>query len=299
MSMPQTGIFALGDAAHIFLELASLPGVEPRDLVRTAAQIHEPRTTVGGVNLVAGFRPDLWRKAAPDWAPENVEPFETLRGPDGFTMPGTQSDLWLWFAGAAYDIVWDSANDALEALRGIASLERELDGWAYRHSRDLTGFEDGTENPNLMDAPAVALIGDGPGKGSSILLFQQWRHERMWAALSDEEQEAIMGRTKADSIELGEDTMPADSHVARAKDEVDGEERQIFRRNLPYGNVQDHGTIFIGFSAEQSRLARMLSRMAGIEDGIRDALTRYTTPLTGSYYVIPAVDALRAVAEEE
>lgn len=296
MNTPQTGIFALGDAAHIFLELSMCTGTAPKDLARTVSKIHEPRTTVGGVNLVAGFRPELLAQIAAQATPPDAAGFnEPMRGPDGFTMPATQSDLWLWFAGASYDIVWDSATYALDILDGVARLDREIDGWAYRHSRDLTGFEDGTENPTLLEAPEVAVLPDGArGAGASIVLFQQWRHEPQWRSLTTPQQEAAMGRTKAESIELDAAAMPSDSHVFRAKDVVNGEERKIFRRNLPYGNVRDYGTIFVGFSAQQSRLARMLARMAGIEDGIRDALTRYTTPLTGAYYVVPAVETLRS-----
>ena len=66
----------------------------------------------------------------------------------------------------------------------------------------------------------------------------------------------------------------------------------IFRRNMPYGTVTNHGTIFVGFSAEQGRLSRMLESMAGTVDGVRDALTRYTTPLTGAYYFIPSIEAI-------
>jgi putative iron-dependent peroxidase len=33
--------------------------------------------------------------------------------------------------------------------------------------------------------------------------------------------------------------------------------------------------------------------MAGLVDGKRDALTRYTQPLTGSYYFVPSVEGLR------
>jgi len=54
--------------------------------------------------------------------------------------------------------------------------------------------------------------------------------------------------------------------------------------------------VFIGFSCEQHRLARMLDRMAGAEDGVRDALTRYTTVVSGAYYVVPSVEALRKFA---
>jgi len=45
--------------------------------------------------------------------------------------------------------------------------------------------------------------------------------------------------------------------------------------------------LFVGFSADQRRLAAMLESMAGITDGVRDALTIYTQPLTGAYYFVP------------
>ncbi len=297
---PQTAIFALGDASYIYLEFAMLPGIEPRKLVEAAANIHEPRTTVGGVNFAVGIRPSLWRPLSPDATPSDARDFDRpYVGPDGFTMPATQCDLWLYLSGASYDIVWQSARGAIEALRAIAALARDIDGWSYKHSRDLTGFEDGTENPSLMQAPEVALVPAGePGEGASILLFQKWRHESTWEALSTKQQELAMGRTKAESIEFPEDQMPDDSHVSRAKDVVDGEERKIFRRNTPYGNVREFGTVFVGFSAQQSRLDRMLVRMAGIEGGIRDALTRYTTPISGAYYVVPSITALMRFSKE-
>lgn len=300
MNPPQSGIFALGDSSQIFLELALNDGKSAAELAAAVASIHEPRTTVGGVNFVVGFRPELFREIAPDDTPEDAKSFTApIAGVDGFVMPATQADLWLWFAGASYDIVWDSALDAVKALREVAKVVREVDGWPYHHSRDLTGFEDGTENPNLLEAPDIALVAEGrKGEGASILLFQQWVHYASWFALSTAEQEKAMGRTKDRSIEFAEDKMPADAHVARAKDIVDGEERDIFRRNVPYGNVMEHGTIFVGFSAQQSRLQRMLERMAGSEDGIRDALTRFTKPLTGAYYVVPSVTALKAFSPE-
>ncbi len=297
---PQTAIFALGDSAYIYLEFLIVPGVDPRTLVETAANIHEPRTTVGGVNFAVGFRPSLWRALAPDATPADAQDFsKAYVGPDGFRMPATQCDLWLYFSGASYDIVWESAREAIAALQGVATLASDIDGWQYRHSRDLTGFEDGTENPSLMEAPDIALVPAGqPGEGASVLLFQKWKHFDTWFELSTQEQERAMGRTKADSIEFPEDKMPEDAHVARAKDIVNGEERDIFRRNTPYGNVRDYGTVFVGFSAEQSRLDRMLRRMAGIEDGIRDAITRYTTAVTGAYYVVPSINALARFATE-
>lgn len=298
MNFPQTGIFALGDAAHLFLEFSKCQEVTARSLIEAAASFHEPRTTVGGMNLVVGFRPELWREVAPEDTPGDARGFDApIVGPDGFTMPATQSDLWLWLAAASYDIVWDEGRRVIAGLAPIATLERQLSGWAYKHSRDLTGFEDGTENPSLMEAPDIAIVpADRTGSGGSILLFQKWSHQESWFALTDSQQERAMGRTKRKSFEL--EDAPEDSHVSRAKDVVDGVELDIFRRNVPYGDVVDYGTTFVGFSCEQSRLQRMLERMAGTEDGVRDAITRHTTPLTGAYYVIPSITALARFAKK-
>jgi putative iron-dependent peroxidase len=101
----------------------------------------------------------------------------------------------------------------------------------------------------------------------------------------------VIGRTKLDSVEL--DDRPEDSHVASTDQETFG---KIFRRNMPYGTVTDHGTMFVGFSATQRPLAAMLERMAGLAGEPRDALTRYTRPLTGAYYFVPSTESMRRVA---
>jgi putative iron-dependent peroxidase len=62
---------------------------------------------------------------------------------------------------------------------------------------------------------------------------------------------------------------------------------------MPYGTVTNHGTMFVGFSAEQRRLSTMLENMAEVTTGVRDALTRYTRPLTGAYYFVPSTESLR------
>ncbi|HLN47815.1 MAG TPA: Dyp-type peroxidase [Magnetospirillaceae bacterium] len=299
MSIPQMGIFSLGDPSHSFIEFALRGGVSAGDAVKAVSGLHDPRKTIEGVNLVAGFRPELWRAAASTDAPADAASFErALIGPDGYTIPATQEDVFIWIAGAAYDNVFDVACSIIEKIGPVATPVRELTGWTYQHNRDLTGFQDGTENPTLEDAPGIALIDDGqPGAGGSILLFQQWKHEaEAWRALAIGAQELVVGRTKPESVELDETHMPADSHVTRTTLDEDGEELKIFRRNTPYGDVADHGTVFVGFSKQQHRLQRMLERMAGIPDGVRDALTRYSTPLTGAYYFVPALSSLARFA---
>lgn len=290
MATPQSGIFALGTSSHAYLEFDLTPGSGGAELVRAIAGLREPRTTMGGVNLVAGFRPDLWRAVAPGDCPAGLTGFDAdLVGADGYTMPATQHDAVLWLSGSAYDVVFDTARGAMAVLAGLATVAAETSSWPYRHDRDLTGFIDGSENPSLIDAPDIALVADGPGAGGTVLLLQKWVHDAgAWEALPVARQERVIGRTKADSVELAD--KPADSHVAATDQDRFG---HIFRRNMPYGTVTDHGTVFVGFSAAQEPLATMLRSMAGLDGGVRDALTYYTRPVSGGYYFVPSLAALR------
>ena len=302
MHVAQSGIFALGTSSHSYLEFDLHQQSDPLQLVQIIANLEEPRMTTGGVNLVVGFRPSLWAQVAPNEMPAETKDFDQeIQGVDGYTMPATQHDLWVWVAGHAYHTVFDVSRAAIDALAPVAQLASEVAGWTYKESRDLTGFIDGTENPPLSEAPEVALIPDGtPGAGGSVVLIQKWVHDApVFEALSVEMQEKVIGRTKKASIELDEEVRGAQSHVSRTVIEVDGVERHIFRRNTPFGTATEHGTMFIGFSCEQYRLARMLARMAGAEDGIRDALTRYTTAISGAYYFVPSIEALRRFASTD
>jgi porphyrinogen peroxidase len=292
-SSPQPGIFALGTASHAYLEFDIQGGASARDLVGAIAGLREPRTTMGGVNLVAGFRPELWREVAPGQIPDEVQGFNhVVAGAEGFTMPATQHDAVLWISGSEYDVVFDVSRQAIGALAKIADVAEETSSWPYHHDRDLTGFIDGTENPTLVDAPDVALIPEpGPGAGGTILLLQKWGHDAVaWELLPATGQEKVIGRTKPDSVEL--ENRPADSHAARTDQDEFG---KIFRRNMPFGTVTLHGTMFVGFSSDQGRLVAMLENMAGSRDGVRDALTYYSQPLSGSYYFVPSIKALSAV----
>ena len=295
MASPQTGIFALGTSSHAYLEFDLAPGAGANAAVGLVSSLREPRTTIGGVNVVAGFRPELWAEVAPDAAPTGVtgfnEPIVGPAGTPGSVLPATQHDAVIWLTGASYDVVFDLSKGIADALGEVAMLAHEIVGWPYHHDRDLTGFIDGTENPTLVEATAVALIPDGrPGEGGSVLLLQQWEHDvPAWESLPVAAQEDIIGRRKADSAEL--DPAPPTSHVARTDQDRFG---QIFRRNIAYGTLSSHGTIFVGFSADQRILATMLDSMVGRADGPPDHLTSVTRALTGAYYVVPSAERLAA-----
>lgn len=297
MKTGQSGIFSLGTSSHVYLEWDLSDAQRDRDLVAAIASLREPRTTIGGVNLVSGFRPELWNKIAHGAMPPGLHGFNrNLTGIEGFVMPATQHDAIIWLSGSAYDVLFDVAHQIISDFHGLAMVAEETVSWPYRHDRDLTGFIDGTENPSLIDAPEIVLVPDGhPGEGGTVLLLQKWIHDTaQWESLSVHAQEQAMGRTKQDNIELTD--KPADSHVARTDQDQFG---HVFRRNMPFGTTTRHGTMFVGFCAGQRPLTAMLESMAGLTNGVRDALTRYTHPLTGAYYFVPSTEGLRGFGAVE
>jgi porphyrinogen peroxidase len=296
VDLPQPGIFAVGTSSHAYIELDLVVDGDPVAAVRVLADLAERETTMGATNLVVGVRPEVWARVLPGTLPAGLTGFDAVVvGSDGFTMPATQHDLALWFAAGSYDVVFDATLEAVRDLAPHAALVSEVRGWAYHRDRDLTGFEDGTENPSLASAPGYTLVPEGsPGAGGSVLLLQQWLHDAAaWWALGDEAQGLVIGRTKADSIEL--DPKPETSHAARTDQDDFG---HMLRRNTAYGTVSDHGTMFVGFASSKKPLHAMLESMAGV-GGPRDALTRFAVPLTGSYYWVPPTSDLVAFASTD
>lgn len=291
MDLPQAGIFALGTSVHAYLEFRVRDDAADAlaDVVATAGRCVLDGTTPGGVNAVVGFRPELWAEVRPDAAPVGLVGFETpIAGQDGFVMPATQYDVAVWLAGPGQDVVFDVAIGVSAALAPYADLVEETFGWTYHHHLDLTGFVDGTENPTPAEAPGRVLVPPGqPGAGGSVLLLQKWEHDgRAWSELAQEEQEAIIGRTKVTDDELV--PAPETSHVARTDQADFG---HIYRRNTAFGTVLAHGTMFVGFAATRRPLEEMLRSMAGVGSP-RDALTRFSSPVTGGYYFVPAATDL-------
>lgn len=113
----------------------------------------------------------------------------------------------------------------------------------------------------------MVLIPNGsPGTGGSVALVQKWVHDATaFNSLSIEQQEKVIGCTKDTSQELDEEVRGLQFPVSGTVIEVDGGEQHIFRRNTPFGTAIEYRMMFIGFSSDQQRLARM----TGAENGIR------------------------------
>ncbi len=298
--MPQFGIFAQGTSAHEFIEFdiradVGLPGV-----LRALGALRAPAVSAGGVNLVVGFGPDLWRAVAPAQAPAGLGPFQPLGSMGGHHAPATQHDLWLWINGSTRDVVFEHARAAALAIADVAEIASDHDAFVHRDSRDLTGFIDGTANPTLLEAPAAALVADGaPGAGGSHVLFMRWVHDlTRFQAMPVGEQERVFGRTKPESIEFEGDALPPTAHIARVQiEDVEGTELPIYRRSVPYGTIAEHGLCFLAFASDRSRFDRMLARMFGpADDGLHDRLTDFSRPVSGAFYFAPSLTWLAQLA---
>ena len=296
MTTPQAGIFAAGTRTHHHLEFDTDDAATAEALAAAIDTIIE----IGGSNIVVGFGADLWRQLSTN-VPADLADFTEVVGLDGHTAPSTQHDLWIWIHGTGLDDVLDVATACTSTLDGLASLVVETRCFVYHDSRDLTGFIDGTENPPPTEAVEVACIPAGKaGAGGSHVIAQRWVHDlAAFDQLDIAEQEGVIGRRKLDSAEIPEDVRPADAHISRAELlDSDGNERPIYRRSVPFGDVTERGLYFLGFSAERDRFDGMLAQMFGTSaDGIRDHLMDFSTPVTGSYYFAPSLEDLAAFGD--
>lgn len=293
----QPGLFAVGTRDHYHLEFDLRTDVDRAALATALAGVHEARG-LGSVNLVVGFGAGAWARFG-DEQPDGLRPFDPIEGADGHGVPATQHDVWVFAHGTGRDTVLHAARAIVAAMAPVATVAVDRPSFMYLDSRDLTGFIDGTANPGLDEAPEVALIPEGsPCAGGTFVIAMTWVHDlASFDALPVAEQERVFGRSKPDSVEMDDATKPANAHIARVEiDDDDGEELEIFRRSTPWGTASEHGLYFVAFSADLRRYDLMLTRMFGLgDDGVRDRLTDFSTPVTASYYFAPSADALEAL----
>ena len=245
---PQRAIFDESARYHRFLEYRVTGEIERDRLVRSVATaLCAARSSVDRpVRIVVAFGRRLWSALAPDSVPPDLRDFETIHGVDGHVAPATQCDLWLWLQGGGEDENVARTLALHPALRHDFTLQLEQPGFTYFESRDLIGFEDGTANPKDDAARTeAAVVPGGPGAGGCIVLIQRWVHDLgKFGALDVAAQEAVIGRTRAGSIELEGDALAPDSHVARTDVEKDGVAMKVYRRSAPYATLARHGLYF-------------------------------------------------------
>jgi putative iron-dependent peroxidase len=258
----------------------------------------------GRLSCVVGIGSALWDRLSPGRRPVDLHAFPPIRGPV-HEAPSTPGDLLFHLRAEREDMTFELERQLLDVLGDAAEVADETTGFRYFDARDLLGFVDGTANPTGAELPDAALIGadaDPDFAGGSYVVVQKYLHDMAaWAALSTEEQEAIMGRTKADNIEIDDDDKPRKSHKSLATiEDGEGGELAILRDNMPFGRpgAGEFGTYFIGYSARLWVTEQMLGRMfVGAPPGSYDRLLDFSTAVTGTTFFVPTAAMLDELAE--
>ena len=246
-----------------------------------------------------GIGSAVWDAVARAPRPVELHPFREVRGPV-HVAPGTPGDILLHIRADRRDLCYELERQLLDLLGGAVEVVDETVGFRYFDVRDLLGFVDGTANPVGPALPEATIIGDEDpaGAGGSYLVVQKYVHDlAAWQSLSTEQQEAVMGRTKADNIELDDAPAPdqkAHKTLATVADD-DGTEHGILRDNMPFGSPGhgEFGTYFIGYTRKLWVIERMLERMfIGDPPGKHDRLLDFSTPLTGGVFFVPPASLL-------
>lgn len=219
----------------------------------------------------------------------------------GIGAPSTPYALWVWLRGKDRGVLLHQSRQISEALEAHATLEDIVDSFKYEDGKDLSGYEDGTENPEGEKAMATAIVSSTEAglNGSSFVAVQKWRHDlKRFDSYDEDEQDFIIGRRKADNEEI--DDAPQSAHVKRTAQESFEPEAFMLRRSMPWADGDQAGLMFVAFGTDFRAFDVAFKRMLGLDDGIRDGLFKFTRPLTGSYFWCPPVDGdrldLRALA---
>jgi porphyrinogen peroxidase len=283
----QPGIFDAPPpvARYVLFNLAGQPGA---DAIRESFKRLSP--LVNGSDVVVGFGPSL--VAALGARIPGLHEFPDFSRAD-VKVPVTPGTLWCWLRGSDLGDLLHVTRKVQQALAPAFTVRHVLDAFSHSvgesgHGRDLTGFEDGTENPTGEDAQAAAFAhGLGEGlDGSSYVAVQQWVHDLdAFEALEDHARDAHFGRRLSDNEEI--EDAPATAHVKRTAQESFDPEAFVLRRSMPWMLSMQAGLMFVAFGKSHQAFEQQMRRMAGHDDGIVDAMFRISRPVTGAYFWCP------------
>lgn len=281
MSLNQPGILAEETKLARYLTFSINSEQDVIAALEVLAAYIEPLNTVVGigeslVKLVGKTVPGL-----------RIFPPQTGQGID---IPSTPAALWCWLRGNDRGELFHRSRHIAALVEPGFILDEVTDSFQYDANRDLSGYEDGTENPQGEEAIEAAIMqGAGPGlDGSSFVAVQQWLHDfDELDAMSPEEQDDVIGRHIVDNEEF--DEAPESAHVKRSAQESYQPEAFILRRSMPWVEGMDAGLVFVAFGKSFDAFEAILKRMAGNEDGIRDGLFSFTLPVSGAYFWCPPV----------
>ncbi|HEX3958270.1 MAG TPA: Dyp-type peroxidase [Trebonia sp.] len=298
---PQAVVTPLTTAA-IFLVVTVNPGGEEtvRGLLEDMSGLQRAVgfRIPGRLSCVTAIGSLAWDRLFGGPRPADLHPFKELNGPR-HRAPETPGDLLFHVRADRMDMCFELVSQVMYRLTGAVTVVDEVHGFQYFDERDLLGFVDGTESPGGNAGLRAAIVADDDPEfaGGSYVIVQKYVHDMgSWNAQPVEEQERVVGRSKLADIEMPDDVKPDNSHVAlNTVTGPDGEEQQIVRANMPFGDVGrgEFGTYFIGYAASVAVTELMLENMfIGRPPGNTDRILDFSTAVTGGLFFAPSADFL-------
>lgn len=278
----QNGILQPIPAHGRYLSCQQRVGADPRTVLRRLA------SQADGLATVVAIGASLVRELD-----AQIPGLKTFSGIEGarIKLPATPTDLLVWLRGTDRGELLICSRHIETLLAPAFDVTDITDAFNHDNGKDLTGYEDGTENPQGDEALTVALLPDtaGPGlAGSSFVAVQRWRHHMSrFEAMSKQQQDHTIGRERVSNEEL--DEAPASAHVKRTAQESFDPEAFVLRRSMPWAEGNEGGLVFTAFGCSFDAFEAQLRRMSGAEDGITDALFTFSEPETGAYFWCPPV----------
>lgn len=279
MTHPQKGILDKNPVLGRFLTFSIHSTVALKNCLLELTEM------VDGENLVIGIGQSL--ALALNQPVAGLKNFPVMAAA-GLDIPSTPAALWCWLRGEDRGELFHQSRLIESLLMPAFMLSDCIDCFTYDKNRDLSGYEDGTENPQGDKAIQAAIVsGKGDGlDGSSFVAVQQWLHDfDTFDAMSTIQQDNCIGRHIEDNQEF--DEAPESAHVKRAAQESFTPEAFMLRHSMPWTSDTQGGLLFVAFGHSFDAFEAVLNRMAGKEDGIQDALFSFTHPISGSYFWCP------------
>lgn len=279
MNTIQDGILSDGPQLARYMSFDLIDAEAAKDCLIALQEV------IDGQSTVIGFGLSLTMAFAAEIDGLHQMPVSTSAGLD---IPSTPCALWLWLHGNDRGELLHRSRMFEELLISAFELSSVIEGCKYDKNRDLSGYEDGTENPQGDEAIKAAIVqGQGEGlDGGSFVVVQQWVHDLdMLDLMTEEERDNTIGRHVSDNEEF--DDAPEFAHVKRSAQESFEPEAFMLRRSMPWTEGMDGGLIFVSFGKSFTAFEAILKRMIGNEDGIQDGLFNFTKPITGAYLWCP------------
>ncbi|KRE89013.1 peroxidase [Frateuria sp. Soil773] len=258
------------------------------------------RSLDGGLTCVMAFGSEAWDRLFGAPRPRDLHPFREIRGVHHAVA--TPGDILFHIRANRMDLCFELAQQIMARLDGVATIVDETHGFGYFDQRDLMGFVDGTESKRGQAGLDVAIVGDEDADfaGGSYVIVQKYLHDlKGWQTVPVEQQERIIGRTKLTNVELDDATKPSYAHNALTTIVENGEELDIVRDNMPFGELGkgEFGTYFIGYAKSPHRIEQMLQNMfVGNPPGNYDRLLDFSRAVTGSLFFVPSATFLDNVS---